>query len=500
MKKINFITVLILLILISGIGSVNAFYWRNETYITANASQPAYLGDPTGGTFPWVDIGGSTQMMTKGYISNLSVFEGNSVDLSGSGASYVAGVGQYQTSGQVGTYCTGVNEGKCEPGKFFALVTGSVSSPPLSGVVQILASWGQGNESDFVDIPVASFSCTPTSQYPDADVVCTDTSTNTPTDWYWTLDYDALGIKGWQTSTSQNFTWQSSYTGLFGVNLRANNSAGFDWENKTNYVSISENATPNNCNVPVLPGLIRTLAQCKDGQSGAQAGCNLQLMDVNANSWSNATSPNGLWCIDTLPAHSLDFYADATGYTPVSRTGLPVIVGGITYDLVLWPSDLPPAPDGKITLYIIVTDAEYGALLSGASIMVRDNTGTTQAQTTSISGARSFFVSNSSLVYVSVSKSGYISRARTVSTPVSGTDTETISLQRAVITTQATSTIPPGGVTTAVTVDPNDPSITGSTTAKGQEMMNWLAMNGMSLVQLCFLVTILALLGVKLGK
>ena len=76
-----------------------------------------------------------------------------------------------------------------------------------------------------------------------------------------------------------------------------------------------------------------------------------------------------------------------------------------------------------------------------------------------------------------------------------------LELSKATVTAAPTSTIPPGGVTPVITQDPNDPSLRGGDTSlKAQEMMNWIAMNGMTLVQLCFLVTVLALMGVKLGK
>ena len=78
--------------------------------------------------------------------------------------------------------------------------------------------------------PVASFVCVPTSQYPNTDVVCTDTSTGTWIDtWLWTIDAEAYDLHGWKTSASQNYTWQSAYPGIFSVNLRATNSGGSDW-------------------------------------------------------------------------------------------------------------------------------------------------------------------------------------------------------------------------------------------------------------------------------
>jgi hypothetical protein len=243
------------------------------------------------------------------------------------------------------------------------------------------------------------------------------------------------------------------------------------------------------------------MVQCVDGQtSGALHGSDIQIKDVEASVWSNVTDRfDGTWFIDTLPNHTIDAYGQATGYTSASRTGLPAS-SSIMYELIMWASDAPAAPAGKVMLYVIVNDADSGNAITGVSIQVRDGTGITQAQTTGTSGTRSFEVLNSSTVYVTASKYGYITASKAMATSASGTDTMRIELMHEVVTAIPTNTIPPGGVTTAVTVNPHDPSVTGNTNAAAQDMMNYLASNGMQLIQLCFLVTILGLLGVRLGK
>jgi PKD repeat protein len=352
--------------------------------------------------------------------------------------------------------------------------------------------------------PVASFSCTPTSQYPDTSVVCTDTSTNSPTDWLWTIDAEAMGIDAWQQSTSQNFTWESHYPGLYSVNLRANNSAGSDWENKTNYVSISENATPNNCNLPVATGYIRTYAQTNDGMtSGGIYGSQIQMRDMEGGAWSNTTSSEGYWCIDTLPGHSLNLYAQATGYTSTSQLG--VSANGGRYYLVLWPDYIPAPSSGNVSLYVLVYDQQTGTPLYLSTVRVDGNNINTILKNTGPEGQAVFTVKNQTSIHVTASKAGYNTITRTMTTSNTGPDTLMISLPRSTVTVAPTQTTGPGGtVPTTIgpygTPGPGGTMAPGYTNNQGQLMMDFLARNGLSLVELCFFVTVLALLGVKLGK
>jgi PKD repeat protein len=355
-----------------------------------------------------------------------------------------------------------------------------------------------------VQTPVSSFTCTPTSQYPDTSVVCTDTSTNTPTDWLWTIDAEAMGIDAWQQSTSRNFTWESHYPGLYSVNLKANNSAGSDWENKSNYISISENATPNNCNIPPVSGYIRTYAQTNDGMtSGGIYNSDIQMRDMEGGAWSNVTNSGGFWCIDTLPGHSLNLYAQATGYTSTSQLG--VSANGGRYYLVLWPDYIPAPSAGNVSLYTLIYDQQTGSPLYLSSVRVDGNNINTYLKNTGPEGQAVFTIKNNTLVHVTASKAGYNTITRTMTTSNLGPDTLMISLPRSTVTVAPTQTTGPGGtVPTTIgpygTPGPGGTMAPGYTNNQGQLMMDFLARNGLSLVELCFFVTILALLGVKLGK
>jgi PKD repeat protein len=352
--------------------------------------------------------------------------------------------------------------------------------------------------------PVASFTCAPTSQYPDTSVVCTDTSTNVPTDWLWSIDMEGAGIDGWQTHTGQNFTWESHYPGLYSVNLRANNSAGSDWENKSNYVSISLNATPNNCNLPVASGYIRTYAQTNDGMtSGGIYGSQIQMRDMEGGAWSNTTSSEGYWCIDTLPGHSLNLYAQASGYTSTSQLG--VAANGGRYYLVLWPDYIPAPSSGNVSLYVLIYDQQTGSPLYLSSVRVDGNNINTILKNTGPEGQAVFTIKNNTAIHVTASKAGYNTITRTMTTSNTGPDTLMISLPRSTVTVAPTQTTGPGGtVPTTIgpygTPGPGGTMAPGYTNNQGQLMMDFLARNGLSLVELCFFVTVLALLGVKLGK
>jgi hypothetical protein len=265
--------------------------------------------------------------------------------------------------------------------------------------------------------------------------------------------------------------------------------------------------TPSN---PIAPGYVRSMAECVDGTTnGRMGGCAVSLRDVESDTWANSTDAGwgyGYYWIDTLPNHTIDAYGVLSGYSPVSRTGEPAS-GTRMIELVMWDISLPgPSTSGMVVLNVLANDIESGYALPGATVQVKDGaTGITYTETTPTSGTARFEVTNKSTSYITVKKYGYVSKTVTLETSDFGPDTKRVELERATVTTGPTPTIPVGGVTTAVTVDPvgtPDPAggPSGYSNAKGQQMMDYLAAHGMDLVQLCFLVTILGLMGIKLGK
>lgn len=352
--------------------------------------------------------------------------------------------------------------------------------------------------------PAAAFSCAPTSQYPSEDVVCTDASTGEIDDWYWTIDAEAIGYKGWLTSTSRNFTWSSAYPGLYSVNLRVNNTAGFDWENKSNYVSISVNATPNTCDIPAPAGYSRTKFRCMNPANDATVlGCDIQLQDVEGGAWSNQSNiASGIWCIDTYPLHHINAYAQATGYTSGSRLNVQEW-NNMQYTIPLIPGYVPPAPEGYVWIYVYVLDFQTYLPLSGATVTVSGYGLPTKTAVTGSAGSVNIQWPNATTAYINAAKSGYTTGSQVITTSDYGPDIVWIAIHKGVLTATLTPTPSPGG-TTSPTVAPGknaDGTYTaGYSSVKGLEMMNWLAENGLMLVQLCFVVTVMALLGVKFGK
>lgn len=380
--------------------------------------------------------------------------------------------------------------------------------------------------------PVAQFTCTPTTQNIDTDVVCTEYSSNTPTDWYWTLDAETWGADAWQTSTSQNFTWQSHYPGFFSVNLRANNSAGSNWLNRTNYVQISNinvqspydftlNATTVNFGQSILgtitsstdpslanlnsiawsyitptstpntvysyesgstsnimnynlygatwkgyststndwtntksglpnpatltPGEVGTITvhlfvntktgenyiiektitvgqgtfttttfQAYDGSNyNLLQGVEINVKNLNTNTWTNGTYFNGKVSITTPANQILSAYGEKAGYYDAKYEN--AVADGTPYSLVFYQIGAPPETNNQ-TFYVNVFTPS-GTRVPGALVTVKESgTTTTLTKTTNAAGGATFTLKFSTLYQFSATKSGYIGASTSYTT------------------------------------------------------------------------------------
>lgn len=255
----------------------------------------------------------------------------------------------------------------------------------------------------------------------------------------------------------------------------------------------------------IAPGHIRTWVHLLDREGNHIHAGNIDIRDVEGSTWTNSThDTDGIAYIDTLPYHTINIYGSydifANEFLSNSLLGQETgYEGGYVYYITLFPYESAAAP-GETSLYVEVKDAQTHSYIPYAVVQAAVDGGYTYSQNTATAGSAVFLVPNSTIVRITASASGYMSGSTVVNSGTGTSYTTSIELSRQVVTATPTSTVPPGGVTPVRTVDPNDPSITGSTNAKGQEMLNWLAMNGMDLVQLCFLVTVMALLGIKFGK
>ena len=111
-----------------------------------------------------------------------------------------------------------------------------------SGAAVIYLKWRNSSSAeDFVTSFCAEDSCSPpaadftvdvTSGSAPLTVIFTDNSTGNPTSWLWNFGDGT-------NSTEQNPSHTYSNTGLYDVSLKASNSNGFDYENKTDYITVT---------------------------------------------------------------------------------------------------------------------------------------------------------------------------------------------------------------------------------------------------------------------
>jgi PKD repeat protein len=363
-----------------------------------------------------------------------------------------------------------------------------------------------------IPIPTASFSCAPTVQGLSLSVVCTDSSTDA-TSWYWTIDDETRDIHPLQTSTTRHYTWQSAYAGLYSVNLRATNGAESDWENKTNYVNITSAPLPTPTPTPgptVAPGYVRSTFVTIDATTLYTIhGSNIMLYDTYAGTWTNSTSDaDGSFYIDTLPYTIVNAYATftifANEFAPAELLGVNVGNAGIDNAIRMYPVSSPP-PAGYVNLFVTTMD-NNGNVVRDASINALWNS-IQHSSSSGTYGTAQYVVPNNTQVRLSASKTGYSGTTETINVGEGPSYAWTLYLAAQTVTSTPTTTYttgPGGTVPTTVgpygTPGPSGTMASGYTNTQGQRMLDFLATNGMGLVELCFMVTILALLGVKLGK
>jgi len=97
--------------------------------------------------------------------------------------------------------------------------------------------------------PVATFTANKVATVTGDIVTFTNTSTNSPTSYLWTITPSTFKYSGSTNNKSKNPQVSFSAAGLYTVKLTANNSGGNGVETKTNYISINNNATIENLNL-----------------------------------------------------------------------------------------------------------------------------------------------------------------------------------------------------------------------------------------------------------
>lgn len=203
--------------------------------------------------------------------------------------------------------------------------------------------------------------------------------------------------------------------------------------------------TPDTGIIP--PGSVRTYFQNVDTAGHHIQDSNLQLKDLTFNVWHNWTTAfDGTGYIDALPTSRLSGYGTATGYSSASRIN--VTPGDFVYEIIMIPTGSLLAPgDGYVNLIAVVNDRGTGSPIDLASISTTIPTGAYTGTSTSSSGTAEFVVPNMSVIHVAVSKTGYKSASKVITTTAFGPDTVRIELDKHVVTATVTATPQPGELT-----------------------------------------------------
>jgi len=292
------------------------------------------------------------------------------------------------------------------------------------------------------------------------------------------------------------------------------NSAG-DWFNTSTLFSVTTTPTPtptpSATPTPaptIAPGYIRTSVLVWDDNGNRIHGANINIYDIEGTTWSNSTSDeDGIHYIDTLPYHTLNIYgtytAIASQYYPAQMLAVETGFYGEYYYLTMLPYAESPGT-GNTNLYVTAIENINHVPVPSARVDISWVGNPTLTAYTNSAGTQVFTLPNNTVVKVTVTKEGWLGNVVSINTGPDETESVSIGIDRAYVTPTVTRTPLPGETTVRPTLRPGEnPDGTkqpGYANAQGQEMLNYLATNGMTLVELCFMVTVLALLGIKLGK
>jgi len=113
----------------------------------------------------------------------------------------------------------------------------TAEAPDIYGNKIVWVDWRNGGSDIYMgtlgsDLPVAAFSASPTSGKTPLNVKFTDTSTGSPTSWFWNFGDDSK-------SFLQNPTHKYSKAGTYTVSLTVKNAAGRNSVTKTKYITVT---------------------------------------------------------------------------------------------------------------------------------------------------------------------------------------------------------------------------------------------------------------------
>lgn len=293
--------------------------------------------------------------------------------------------------------------------------------------------------------------------------------------------------------------------GTYSVRFDFFNISGFaGYIQKNNYITVG---APNATKTKYF--------QTIDGTNGnIVLNSSIQLQDIENSSWVNATGliNDGMSSITTLEGHTINAYAQSLGYSDADDLG--ILNDGKPQYIMMWPTFAKDVSAGNVSLYVTVKDKDTKANIVGAQVIASTPKGS-QSTTTNDAGIAYFIVTNNTMVLITAQAIGlgYQAATTTINT---GTASGGSASAAATILLGRSTTILPTYVPTTL---PGQPGVTPGPTplpgcedtisAAGQEKcraaqsnqgLSFLSGNLLGLIQICFVVTILYLLGIKLGK
>jgi PKD repeat protein len=351
----------------------------------------------------------------------------------------------------------------------------------------------------------SDFYATPISGVGPVYVSFFDNSTGAPaTVWNWSIS----PVTGWLATPTdldnRDLTVLFTTNGNYTITHGAANQYTSDIETKTDYIQIYNSSET-----------VTTQIHLTDLYSGWPIqSASLNMKDIENNSWTNVTTgTNGAGEITTLMNNHINAYGSASGYD--DNDLLNVLADGSGYSFSLMPTGFSNVTAGNVTLYVTVVDDDTTFRLAGATVNIGSSViigGDFHSVTTNAAGVAKDVVKNNTIVHLYTSKSGYNGVSSTVNTGTGSggsahVDVE-VRLTKSVITPTATITTLPGGgyPTVAPTYLPNcDPGKSDYNDVKCRQShsnsgLNFLAEHMEDLIMLCVFVTMMYLLGFKLGK
>ena len=354
----------------------------------------------------------------------------------------------------------------------------------------------------YADPLVADFNGTPTSGVAPLAVTFTDNSTNYPTAWTWNITPSTGWTFGYGALTSQNPTIYFNTNGNYTVALTASNPSSSDTETKTDYIQVhNSTATVNTC------------FRAKDANGGGTIqSASIHMQDIENASWTNGTTTLGIASINTLTGHHINAYANASGYG--DQDYLNQLATDSCFDITMFPSGFANVSAGNVTAYITVLSEDTGQPMSSVSVASQyAKSGNTFGSVVLTNGAgiATFApLPNNTDVHFAATKAGYGGNTIVVNTGTGNGGTSHVTgeiwLSTSKVTPTITGTITGTGTVTAVQtyLAHCDPSASDYDEAKCRSSqsnsgLDFLAANMGSLIEICVFVTILYLLGIRLG-